>query len=596
MVDIPLIREPDLKKDEPVRINKKLKRIDSGIFLQELKDISIRAPSLEESKKQVLRLKKQEMTIKGRFKIINKIRIMHSISSVGCYAVGLSKPAINLIKNTVMKSMLKSIKPIYFTLSILVDGWYIPRHVKRYLRMRKISKNFKNDSKVYLDELEKRSRLRSREKELQEELYKLKILRGKKNIIYQDREISIEELNDKIHKKQDELGIVKEYMVINELRDINKERIKKEALSVAYGVTALGGIVLTLANPPLGIAMLAAVLAYGSYIFLGLANKQTIVNKVANYLANIVKGIKGREMVYKIRDIKDIDIDFDVVRKSRLSGDTFLAKDYNILMKLSGKEEYKKIHSILSKMGNNFINMDEFYEFVNFVNRIKNRDSSNFLDERDKARAKVIINDLEKRVEEYKELLDSKDYYSIEFINGMYDAKIRLQDVESERMGNTWWDKILIDKYERLFSKFDEDKNVSKVYKKSLVKDTVSNTRGILKKAELKEEAKRESAVVSAEYVINMIKNLPERKKLMKDGKEISVEELNLESVDDRILLNEVYDNIMQYEHAKKFLSACKIGGGRENVNKLLEKIRNTESEDGIVGIRDELVKEILNN
>ena len=65
MVDIPLIREPDLKKDEPVRINKKSRRIDSGIFLQELKDISIKAPSLEESKKTGIKVKKARNDNKG---------------------------------------------------------------------------------------------------------------------------------------------------------------------------------------------------------------------------------------------------------------------------------------------------------------------------------------------------------------------------------------------------------------------------------------------------------------------------------------------------------------------------------------------------
>lgn len=90
-----------------------------------------------------------------------------------------------------------------------------------------------------------------------------------------------------------------------------------------------------------------------------------------------------------------------------------------------------------------------------------------------------------------------------------------------------------------------------------------------------------------------MIKNLPERKKLIKQGKEVSIKDLNLNDVDDRIMLNEVYENTLQYEHAKKFLDACNIKNNKKNMNKLIENIRRERGQEAVLKLRDQLMGEM---
>ena len=128
----------------------------------------------------------------------------------------------------------------------------------------------------------------------------------------------------------------------------------------------------------------------------------------------------------------------------------------------------------------------------------------------------------------------------------------------------------------KVFDYFIEHANISVDLKNKLLENSDVSQSSIWNKfnnldSELSQKAQNEHI---ANFIIDMVMALPPRKGIIKNGVAVPVEKLDLKNTNDKILLNEVYENWREYDHAKSFIKSILTGSSTKSANKLIDKIK----------------------
>ena len=210
-------------------------------------------------------------------------------------------------------------------------------------------------------------------------------------------------------------------------------------------------------------------------------------------------------------------------------------------------------------------------------------------------------------INNYNELLSSYDLETIRYQNDIYNAKFNLKSAYQKNLylldrNQSWFAKLINNQYfsnETIFNisvldYFSNSTNLSHEFKNNLVNSENIQDNFIWRafnpdKSSIFQKSENENTV---EFIINMVSSLPPRKKLIKNNVEISTNDLDLNNANDRILLNEVYQNWVEYEHAKYFIKAC-FKGSNKSSSKIIEQIRSISDQKEINSVKEIMLNEL---
>ena len=621
-----------------INIDRKRKEQPDGLKILHGKNSfsSVNDINVEISKKQLSELKKNNFELKvahinKRKRFVKKLdttkKLFSSVLSptilVASYIQKVLKnfAKIPVISSAIIVSSQNAVYAVSDGIDIIQRFITMPSNIRSKHRMQKIQKSFFKDfNKFYgYDWLKKdatNNQLRNERQKVLTQIDSIHVFKTQLKLKEKPPKLGedLKYANMLLHQKKEELRHINEYMAISNSLNIEKNRIHDTLIQISYSTVSF--------TARATISVLSALCSTNPII--NQASSLLLYNNLSRYMLSFNVGIKqffrniahqrikreqAKNLMDLVTDIASNTIDKELVYKSRLGSKPLLQRDFNKLLILKNQlssnsyiELDQNIHKALSKIGKEFLSLKDVETISNFISSIEHNDS--MLSPQDA----LFIGDLRKSINNYHEALFTYDLETIKYQNDIYNAKANLslafkKNAHLLNTNQSWLVKLLNNQYfsdETMFniSVFDyfyNSKNLSPEFKRKLINSENMQDNAIWKsfnpdKSTISQKSENEN---TADFIINMVSSLPARKYLIKNNVEISINDLDLNNENDRILLNEVYQNWAEYEHAKIFIKACFAGNNTKSSAKIIEQIRAISNDTDRNLVKDLIVKEL---
>ena len=519
--------------------------------------------------------------------------------------------AINLTQNIVMS--------ISSTIDLTQKTLTLPSNIHNSFEIRKIKNDFINsfdDNTEYkwANQTSTVSLLNMEYNKLKSQIDNLNNLKIKLNLSEKTPELNeqLQQLDITIDKKRIELDRLNEYLSIKHLENINNTRTRNKLSSILYSSFWLSlRIAVVVACILCGTSYLSfnsSINLFNNFTNYSLKLKSDIQAISKNYSMNLQKKNKARDFVSFVSNIPCNYINMDIVKKSNLGLHPFTKKDFDILLVLKNKsssdcyfELPQNLVGALSKVGNTYLNPEEVDIIDNFIKDIESSSTENspyFMN---------VVKKLRKSINNYHSLYNNVDIDTILYHNNLYTIKKNLQIAYKNNLdilsnSDSLFNRILRGQFFSnrtifniaVFDYFANNDNLSSKFKDIINNSYNNENDNIWKSFNLADTFISDTFNTNtANFIVNMVKSLPPKLKLMKDDVEISINDLDLNDEDDRILLNTVYENWALYEHAKSYIDSCLSGKHFKSSSEVINKILNTNDIKKLDDIKKSLIKEL---
>ena len=525
-------------------------------------------------------------------------KVIRRIPTTGCFSPG----SISFIQN--------ALYGLTDGIILLRNSVNLPYNMRTSHKMEKLHRDFDykynyswNNNRTELSQL-------NTEKDLIiEQINELKTLKMQKSLLEQSPEIKaeIQYIDNVLKLKNNELTNIKEYLAIRSLESLNSHRIKsklKTILSSGIGFVSRSLIcvlsVLFGSNP---ITYLPTIILMNNMVGYASISKDI----ASNFFTLNAKRSRAKNLIDVISSIPNSSINQDIIQKSKLLETPLSAQDIHLLSRLKIKfsntsflDMSDDVKDILSNIGKNCLTYSQINTISNFIKNIELNSDKLSYDEL------TLIENIRAGIDNYNTLLDEFDNDSIQYHINLYNTKMALKEAYHANKDflynhKSWIYKALYEQQFfsneanfqiKVYDYFIEHANISINLKNTLLENSDVSKSSILDlfnklDSELNQKLQNEHI---ANYIIDIVTALPTRKGIIKNGKAIPVEKLDLENPDDKILLSEVYENWREYEHAKSFIKASLTGTSTKSANRLMEKIKNIKN----IEDREKIYKSIL--
>lgn len=594
--------------------------------------------SIDISKKQLSELKKHNFGLKVSHiykhkRFIKKLditkRLFSSVLSpavlVASYVHNMLKKSMTLpfISTTIVVTSQNAVYAVSDGIDVVKRSMSLPARIKSKYRMRKIRNAFfKSFNKFYgYDWLKNDATTHSLRNERQKilaqidgiNIFKLQLKLKESSPNLEDK---LKYANMLLQQKKNELRHINEYMAISNSLNVEQNRIRNTLIQISYSsvsfvarstIAVLSALCST--NPIVSHA--SSLIIFNNLSKYLLAFKQGGAQTFRDIAHQRIKREQAKNLIDLISEIPSNSIDNALVSKSRLLDKPLLQRDFNKLLILKNQvssnsylELEEDVHTALSKVGKEFLSINEVESISNFLSSIEHNQALISPQDSD------FVNDLRRGINNYHEMLPSYDLETIQYQNDLYNAKANLK-LAYQKNGHllnrnqSWFVRLINNQYFSdetifnisVFDYFSDSTNLSPDFKNKLInsKDVQDNL--IWKafnpdKSTISQKSENEN---TAEFLIDTVSSLPPRKKLIKNNVEISTNDLDLNDENDRILLNEVYQNWAEYEHAKYFVKACFKGDNNICSSKIIEQIRSISNDVERNLVKESIIKELAN-
>ena len=446
------------------------------------------------------------------------------------------------------------------------------------------------------------------------QLEHLKSLKIKLNLLEKSPKVDeqLKQLDISIEQKKVELKNINEYLAIKNLEDLNSARSKNKFSSILYSSfwlsLRIGVVVTSILCGTSYLSINSNINLFNNFSNYSLKFKDSLKNISKKLSTNLQKKQKANDFVSFVSNIPCNYINMNIIKKSNLGLYPLTKKDYDILLVLKNKassESYfelpNNLKEALSKIGNTYLTPEEVRTIDIFIKDIESTpidSSKNFM---------AVIKNLRNSINDYNSLLNNIDIESILYHNNMYTIKKSLQQAYSRNINilsnsDSLFNRILRGQFFSnktifniaVFDYFANNDNLS-----SKFKNIIDNSYNIKNDVIWKSFNSSDMFISdifnerTASFIIDMVKSLPPKLKLIKNDVTVTINDLDLSDEDDRILLNAVYENWALYEHAKSFINACLSGNNFKSSSELIDKILSANDHASLDSIKKSIIKEL---